>query len=257
MPTVTALMHGIGPSSPDGVIAFSSILLVEGEKRIVFDSAHVGRRTLLWAELKARGLTPRDIDVHVLSHSHWDHVQNIDVFDHAPLLLHADEISYAHHPHRNDWATPQWTGAILDTIEGLQEVGEGYQVMPGCRVIELIGHSPGCIGLEVETDDGICMLVGDALHSAAVALSGKCPLVFWDADKANAAIKRVVDSGSIIYPGHDLPFRITGREITYVDETEVTVSGGANVRWVPPPENPPVSEPWIMPGIEEQRLPTD
>ena len=256
MPTVTALMHGVGPSSSAGIIAFSSMLLVEGERRVVFDSAHVGRRTYLWAQLEARGLTPRDIDVHVVSHAHWDHVQNIDVFDHAPLLMHGDEIRYAHRPHRNDWATPQWTGAILDTIEGLQEVGEGYEVMPGCRVVELIGHSPGSIGLEVETDDGLCMLVGDALHSAAVALSGRCPLVFWNAEQANAAIRRVVDSGAIIYPGHDLPFRISDGDVTYMDESEVTVSGGANVRWVPEPANQRAAAPWVMPGIEEQRLPT-
>lgn len=257
MPKVTVLMHGVGPSSPVGVIAFSSILLIEGEQRVVFDSAHVGRRTYLWAQLEALGLTPQDIDVHVVSHAHWDHVQNIDVFDHAPLLMHRDEIRYAHRPHRNDWATPQWTGAILDTIEGLQEVGEGYEVMPGCRVVELIGHSPGSIGLEVETDDGICMLVGDAIHNANVALSGRSPLVFWNAEQADAAIKRVVDSGAIIYPGHDLPFRIRDGEVTYMAETEVVVSGGPNVKWVPAPADPPPVEQWLMPGIEEQKLPPD
>ena len=46
MPTVTALMHGVGLRSPVGWTAFSSVLLVEGEKRVVFDSAHVGRRWL-------------------------------------------------------------------------------------------------------------------------------------------------------------------------------------------------------------------
>lgn len=255
MPTITPLMHGVGPSSPDGVIAFSSILLVEGERRLVFDSAHVGRRTLLLARLEARGLTPRDIDLHVVSHAHWDHVQNIDLFDHAPLLLHRDEIRYAHRPHRNDWATPQWTGAILDTIPGLTEVGEGYEVMPGVRVVELIGHSPGSIGLEVETDDGLCMLVGDAIHNARVAQAGRSPLVFWDEAAAAASIKRVVDSGALIYPGHDLPFRIRNGEVTYVGETDVTVSGPAGVRWVDPPTNPPPIETWVMPGIEDQRLP--
>ncbi len=254
MPRITPLMHGVGPSSPVGVIAFSSILLVEGEQRVVFDSAHVGRRTYLWAQLEARGLTPRDIDVHVVSHAHWDHVQNIDVFDHAPLLMHRDEIRYAHRPHRNDWATPQWTGAILDTIPGLTEVGEGYEVMPGCRVIELPGHSAGSIGLEVETPDGLCMLVGDALHNAGVALAGRSPLVFWNEEQANASIKRVVDSGSLIYPGHDLPFRVRDGEIEYQGETEVLVSGPPGVRWVPPPAERPRVETWLMPGIEEQGL---
>ena len=254
---ITPLMHGVGPNSPDGVIAFSSILLVEGERRIVFDSAHVGRRTLLWQRLEDRGLSPQDIDFHVVSHAHWDHVQNIDVFDHAPLLLHRDEIRYAHRPHRNDWATPQWTGAILDTIPGLTEVGEGHEVMPGVKVIELPGHSPGSIGLEVETDEGIAILVGDAIHNARVAQAGRSPLVFWNEDQATASIKRVVDSGALIYPGHDLPFRIKDGEVSYFGETDVTVSGGPGVRWVDPPAEPPPIETWLMPGIEDQTLGAD
>jgi N-acyl homoserine lactone hydrolase len=257
MPKITALMHGVGPSSPVGVIAFSSILLIEGEKKVVFDSAHVGRRTYLWSQMEALGLTPRDIDVHVVSHAHWDHVQNIDVFDHAPLLLHRDEIRYARKPHRNDWATPQWTGAILDTIPGLTEVGEGYEVMPGVKVVELPGHSPGSIGLEVETEDGVCMLVGDAIHHAGVALAGRSPLVFWNEQQANASIKRVVDSGAIIYPGHDLPFRIKDGEAIYLDETTVEVSGGPNVQWVEPPSEPAPITTWVMPGIEDQSLSDD
>ncbi len=64
MPTVTTLIHGVEPSSPAGYIAFSSVILVVGERRIVFDSAHVGRRTNLWATLEAHELTPRDIDLH-------------------------------------------------------------------------------------------------------------------------------------------------------------------------------------------------
>jgi len=77
----------------------------------------------------------------------------------------------------------------------IQVLAEGYEVMPGVRVVELGGHSPGSIGLEVETDDGLCVLTGDAIHSAAVARSGHNPLAFWDTDQADAAIRRCVDSG--------------------------------------------------------------
>jgi hypothetical protein len=127
--------------------------------------------------------------------------------------------------------------------------------MPDCRVVELIGHSPGSIELEVETDDGVCTLVGDAIHNARVALSGRSPLEFWNAEQADATIKRVVDSGAIIYPGHDLPCRIRDGEVIYISETEMAVSGKPYAKWVPPPADPPAVEPWIMPDIEEQRLP--
>ena len=199
MPSVSVLMDGSGVGTDVGVIGFCAVILIEGEQRVLFDSAHVGRRTYLLAQLEARALSPEDIDVQVLSHAHWDHVQNCDLFE-APLLVHRDELRYAHLPHRNDWATPRWTGAVLDTMKSL-EVGEGHEIMPGCRVIDLPGHSPGSIGLEVETESGLCILTGDAIHNARVAQRGQSPLVFWDAGQADVSIKRVVESGALILPG--------------------------------------------------------
>ena len=254
MPRIDILMEGYSVGTDVGIVGFCSVLLVEGERRVLFDSAHVGRRTYLEAQLQARGLTPGDIDVQVLSHAHWDHIQNCDVFDHAPMLIHRDERRYARRPHRNDWATPQWTGAVLETMR-LQEVGEGYEVMPGCRVIELIGHSPSSIGLEVETDDGLCILAGDAIHNARVAQSGRNPLVFWDPAQADAAIRRVVQAGAIIYPGHDQPFRIKDGGIAYQTPFRMTLIGAGpetpGMSFIPSPPPRPV---WIMPGIEGQTL---
>lgn len=254
MPTIDILMEGYGVNSDVGIIGFCSVLLIEGEKRVLFDSAHVGRRTYLQAQLAQRGLTPSDIDLQVLSHAHWDHVQNCDLFDHAPMLLHHDERRYAQAPHRNDWATPQWTGVVLETMR-LQEAGQGYEIMPGCRVIELPGHSPGSIGLEVETEDGRCIIAGDAIHNASVAQAGRNPLVFWNAEQADASIRRCVQANALIYPGHDRPFRLKDGEVQYHTPFSFTLTGAgpetAGMRFVANPAPRPV---WIMPGIEEQRL---
>ena len=252
MPKIDILMEGSSVNTDVGIIGFCAVLLIEGEKRVIFDSAHVGRRTYMEAQLQARGLTPRDIDLQVLSHAHWDHIQNCDVFDHAPMLIHRDERRYARQPHRNDWATPQWTGAVLETLQ-LQEVGAGYEIMPGCRVIELLGHSPGSIGLEVETEDGRCIIAGDAIHNAAVAQAGRNPLVFWNSEQADASIRRCVQSGALLYPGHDRPFRLKDGDVQYLTDFHMALTNigpetpGAS--FVP---NPPPREIWIMPGIEEQ-----
>ena len=251
MPKLTVLMHGASIGTDAGVIGFCSVILIEGERRILFDSAHVGRRVYLEAQLAAQGLTTDDIDAQVLSHAHWDHVQNCDLFPNAPMLVHRDEVRYAHKPHRNDWATPAWTGAVLDTMQ-LEEVGEGYEIMPGCRVIELTGHSPGSIGLEVETEDGLCILTGDAVHNAGVALRGRSPLVFWNQQDADAAIKRVVQSGAAVYPGHDMPFRLRDGGVDYLAEQTITISGPPSTL-LDTTVHPP-AEPWVMPGIEEQKL---
>jgi N-acyl homoserine lactone hydrolase len=254
MPTIDVLMDGYGLGTDQGIIGFCSVLLIEGEKRVLFDSAHVGRRSLLLSRLASRGLTPRDIDAQVLSHSHWDHVQNCDLFDHAPMLIHANERRYARRPHANDWATPKWTGMVLETLK-LVEVGEGYEVMPGCRVVELIGHSAGSIGLEVDTDDGRCLVVGDALPNARAALTGNISFIFWNEARAIASAKRVSGSGALIYPGHDRPFRLKDGAPQYQSEYQLTVNGVG-------PETPgahfvavlPVAPSWVMPAIEEQKL---
>lgn len=254
MAKIDVLLQGYGLGTNVGTIGFCSVILIEGERRLLFDTAHVGRRTFLQAALAARGLTADDIDAQVLSHAHWDHVQNIDLFERAPLLLHHRERRYANKPHRNDWATPGWTGAILER-QRLEEVGEGEQIMPGVKVIELPGHSPGSIGLEVETDDGVCLVVGDAIHNARVAVAGRNPLVFWNAEQANASIRRCVDSGNFIYPGHDRPFTIENGIPQYRGEFTVTVTGVApGVEGASFIATPPLAEPWIMPGIEEQKL---
>ena len=250
MPEIRMVMPGSTLSTDMGGVSFCNVFLIEGERRILFDSSHVGRRRALVSKLGELGVSPADIDAQVLSHAHWDHVQNIDLFQHAPLLVHGRERSYVRDPHHNDFATPPWTEAILDLMD-IREVGEGFEVMPGCRVIELPGHSAGSIGLEVETDDGLCIISGDAVRAADAALSRRATLIFWNEEQADASVRRVADSGAIIYPGHDRPFRIRDGEAHYTMDYPITVNGAPGVTF---DADPPPAQRWVMPGIEDQRL---
>lgn len=265
MPKVDILMQGSMVNTNVGIIGFCTVVLIEGEKRVLFDSAHVGRRTYMQEQLRVRGLTPEDVDVQVLSHAHWDHIQNLDVCRNAPILVHPDERAYAMDPHPNDWATPAWTGKVLESIT-VEEAGEGYEVMPGCKVIELPGHSPGSIGLEVETEEGVWIITGDAIHSAAVSRAGTNPLIFWSQEQADASIRRVNQSGAIILPGHDRPYRFKDGEVSYIGDFSMAINGvnpdtpgltfeaagreymrGSAEGWVKGERKA-----WIMPGLEEQ-----
>lgn len=252
MLSIDVIMEGYGFQTDVGIIGFCSVFLIEGgEKRVLVDTAHVGRRPYFETQLAARGLRPEDIDVVVMTHAHWDHVQNWDLFRHAPILFHPDEWRYAHRPHRNDWATPLWTGDAFRQAR-VEEVGDGYEIMPGCHIMEVVGHSPGSIAVEVETADGLCILTGDALHFADVAITGENPLVFWDERKARQSIHRVVQRADIIYPGHDQPFRLVNGEVEYVHPFRCTLTNLS-------PDQPGLAfqanvprTVWIMPGIEEQ-----
>jgi N-acyl homoserine lactone hydrolase len=257
-PKVEVLLQGYSLDTNVGLAGFCMVTLLEGldangeRKRVLFDPAHVGRRTLLWEALAKRGLGPKDIDGVVLSHSHWDHIQNIDVFDHAPIMIHPYERAYSLQPHRNDWATPAWTGAILER-QKLIEVSEGDQILQGVRVIDMPGHTPGGIGLSVETGAGLSVIAGDALHHARVALLGENPLIFWDRQEAADTIARVVKMADVIYPGHDRVFRLThDNSVEYLEDFQMTIYNVADsmddLDWddVKPSQ-------FIMPDIEEQK----
>jgi N-acyl homoserine lactone hydrolase len=256
-PKVEVLLQGFSLDTNAGLAGFCMVTLVEGvnasgeRKRILFDPAHVGRRTLLWDALAERGLGPKDIDGVVLSHSHWDHIQNIDVFDHAPIMIHPYERAYSLKPHRNDWATPAWTGTILER-QKLVEVAEGDQILQGVRVVDMPGHTPGGIGLAVESWAGLEVIAGDALHHARVALLGENPLIFWDRQAARDTIARVLKMADVIYPGHDRVFRLTDdKTIEYLEGFQMTISNVAaslgDLDW----EDKKPGQ-WIMPDIGEQ-----
>ena len=255
MPTVDVLLHGYRFGTDSGIPGFCSIILVTGEKRTLVDVGHVGRRTAMLAALERRGLTPADIDVAVMSHAHWDHNQNFDLFEQAPLLMHSWERKYAKRPHRNDWSTPKWTGDMIESHPSIQEVEEGFEIEPGVRVLHTPGHSAGSICLLVETDQGKCVLTSDVLLFANQALSRTHPVVFWNQEQAIKSLDRVIEEADIIYPGHDQPFRLVDGEVRYEEPMRLTITGVSpeepGLTFAPPGGAPSV---WIMPGIEEQTV---
>ncbi|WP_328883283.1 MBL fold metallo-hydrolase [Streptomyces sp. NBC_00299] len=258
MPTIDILLPGFAIDTDQGYPAFCGVFLVRGpdsagrHRNILVDAAHVGRRPFLWNALAAHGLGAEDIDTVVLTHAHWDHVQNIDLFPQATLVLHPDERRYAHTPHANDWATPAWTGLLLEQLP-VREVTDGEEIIPGVDVIGLPGHSPGSIGVVVQTERGRATITGDALHFAYVALTKRNPLVFWDADQAARSIERVLTVSDVVYPGHDRPFRLTSDAgIDYLEPFALTLTGlrpdTVGLRFADASARPL----WVMPGVQEQ-----
>ncbi len=257
MPEIDIILPGSNLSSESGLAAWCSVVLVTGQKRTLVDVGHVGRRIFLVDALAQRGLTPKDIDVVVMSHAHWDHNQNFDVFDHAPLVLHPWERKYARQPHRNDWATPQWSGLMIDSHPNIIEAEDGYEIEPGVRLVHSPGHSPGSLTVIAETNDGPAAVTGDVLHFASAAISRVNPLVFWNAEQATKSIERILGITNLIYPGHDRPFRVLGDHTEYLVPFSMAVGGirpdmegivwGA--KW---PAG--YQMPWVMEGVEQQTI---
>ena len=253
MPTVETLLHGYSINADSGSFGFCAITLVRGEKLTLVDSGHVGRRRFLVNQLAERGLTPADIDVTVVTHAHWDHAQNFDLFN-APLLIHTHELKYARKPHDNDWATPRWTAAMLEFESRVETVEEGYEIEPGVRIMHTPGHSAGTVAVLVDTDAGTVAITGDGIQSAQVAMSRTNALVFWNEAEATRSIERVLEATDTVYPGHDMPFRMRkDGTVEYLVPKQITLTGltgdEPGVILDPTPRAP-----FVMPGIDGQTL---
>ena len=207
MPEVELILTGFTSHTDQGRLGFCTVGLVRGDKTILVDTAHHGRRMMLTSALADRGVSPNEVDMVVLTHAHWDHVQNVDIFKNAQVAVGADELEYVKDPHPTDWAT---SGYFLDMLarRDVLPVVDGQELAPGVRILGTPGHSRGHVSVVAETPAGSVALTGDALTAADCVKTGKPFLVFWDEESAAQSVRRLVENASIFYPGHDRPFRL-------------------------------------------------
>jgi glyoxylase-like metal-dependent hydrolase (beta-lactamase superfamily II) len=263
MVELTTLLQGYRLGTDQGDIAFCGVNLIEGPdesgalRRIVVDTGHTGRRTALEAVLRQRGLSPDDIDTVVCTHAHWDHVENLNIFSRARIVIHETELRYITQPHRNDFGCPEWIHGIFGLYKDrVTEVDEGTVLIPGVEVINAPGHSAGTIAISARTDEGTAVITGDSIQNSLVAVHRKNALVFWNDEQATRTIDKLLAVGDVIYPGHDQAFRILpGNQVEYVQPLRLALTKVS-------PEEPGLTfapdgglQQVIMPGIEEQRLP--
>ncbi|MGP8207669.1 MAG: MBL fold metallo-hydrolase [Acidimicrobiales bacterium] len=257
------LLQGYRLDTNQGGVAFCAVNMLEAVdghgtlRRVVIDTGHTGRRTALRSELAKRGLGGSDIDMVVCTHAHWDHIENLDLFDRAEILIHSHERRYMTKPHRNDTGCPDWVDAAFERYrDRIREVEEGVVLLPGVEVVDAPGHSAGTIAVTARTDEGTAVITGDAVQNSTVAVERRNALVFWDDALASRTIDKLVTIADVIYPGHDQAFRIgPHNQVEYVQQFTLTLinvrADDPGLQFDPGTEFRPV----IMPGIEEQRLP--
>lgn len=225
MPQVDLVVPGFTIRSDQSRLGMSTVALVRGQRTIVVDAGTYGRRAWIVAGLRKLGVTPEQVDALVLTHLHWDHMQNLDLFPNATIYLHPAELAYARG--RGDWATMRYLGPVLAERQ-VELVEEGYLLEPGVSVLDTPGHTGGSLTLVVETPEGTVGVCGDALPNARTALRRKPYLVFHDERAAEASGEKIASRCQVLYCGHDRPFRFRpdGRGVEYLVSASITFQVG-------------------------------
>ncbi len=216
MADLEVLTYGFALTTDQGAFGYSTnSLLTVGNHRILVDTGPASRRTLLYRALQSKNLTPDDIDIVILTHLHWDHCQNTDLFRNARILLHPTEMDYSKNPNRHDYTVARYMADHISKMK-LELVSDGDTVVDGVSIIDTPGHTKGHISVVVGKGDDTVLLAGDAMPDAGTVQRGMPYNIFWDVKDAKESVEKIVNSSKVFYPGHDRPFRLAGKEISYL-----------------------------------------
>ena len=197
------LLQGASFRLPDTFMGLCNVVLVQmGDWKMLFDVGHYSTRPALLAALQRRGLAPDDIDAVFLSHLHFDHCHNIDLFRRATVYVSRDEWAYAREPDARDPFVPWMIHEQLETHHLELFDGEG-PLRPGLRALPVPGHTAGSCALVLEhTQRGPVVLAGDAIKYPREMLAGRSEAAFAGEELATRSIHRITEQAEIIVPGH-------------------------------------------------------
>lgn len=176
----------------------------------------MGRRCLCPpGEALARlGIDPAAVQLLIVSHIHYDHVGNLQLFPHARMIVPRAEFHF--------WTgdpvaqRPQFAGhADSAGIERLRRaadegrvtlIDDQAEVAPGISAIRVGGHGPGQLVFTVAGENGPVVLSSDAVHYYEELATERPFAIFYnlaDMYRGYETLRGLTAAGAPLVPGHD------------------------------------------------------
>ncbi len=163
--------------------------------------------------LKALGIESGSVETVIISHMHYDHVGNYDLFPRARYHLQDIEMAYAtgrcmcHGMLRMPFEIDDVVAMVRKVFAGRVAFHDGAdEIAPGVTVHHVGGHSKGLQSVRVKTKRGYVVLAADASHLYAHLETARIfPTTYNLAEvlEGYETLKRLATSRDHIVPGHD------------------------------------------------------
>ena len=142
------------------------------------------RTNRLAEELEKLGVKPNDVKYVAVSHTHPDHIGNVELFPKAMLLVQKAEYDW---PNQDGSARFKPSHPVTK-LEGDRDVfGDG-----SATIISTPGHTPGHQSLLVKLPQtGAVLLSGDAVHLKDNWDAKRVPAINVDKEKSLASMQRM------------------------------------------------------------------
>jgi glyoxylase-like metal-dependent hydrolase (beta-lactamase superfamily II) len=158
--------------------------------------------------LAAHGISPADVERVVLTHLHFDHVGNVELFPNARFVVQREELPQGLAP--PPWATfyyPEDARRLHAIIDRMDVIDGDVALEPGLRLVKLGGHTPGQMATIVETGIGRVCLASDAAYNYRNLDLNWPNGSFWDLASVLAGYARMRAEADVIVPNHDWRIR--------------------------------------------------
>jgi len=183
-----------------------------------FDQEMAGRRGRTITRpitdgLKELGVDPASVEDVILTHMHYDHAGNRDLFPHARYHLQDREMAYCtgrcmcHAALNHAFEAADVARMVHRVFDGKVCFHDGdSQIAPGLSVHLVGGHTNGLQAVRVRTERGWLVLASDASHLYAnMEQHRPFPVVYNVGDmlEGYARLHSLADSPQLVVPGHD------------------------------------------------------
>lgn len=163
--------------------------------------------------LQAVGIDPATVGDVIITHMHYDHGGNLDLFPNATFHIQDREMEFCagramcHGALSRGYALTDVEGMLRRLFAGRVRFHDGdEELAPGLGVHFIGGHTKGTQVVSVATQRGTVVLASDACHHYAHLEHGRIfPVVYnvLDVLEGHNTLRRLASSADHIIPGHD------------------------------------------------------
>jgi glyoxylase-like metal-dependent hydrolase (beta-lactamase superfamily II) len=212
-----------------GVMVPAPVWLIEGSDRVILvdtgvgdvdevDRLHSRHGSIRWivernegqdlvAGLARHGVRPEDVEIVVLSHLHFDHVGNNELFTRARFIVQRDELTLALAPPKfSMFYYPEYRYKMTAILDRVEAIDGDVDIAADVRLLRIGGHTPGCQATLVKTTAGVVCLTSDTMYNYRNIELDWPVGSYWDLPELVRGMARMRHEADILVPQHDWQF---------------------------------------------------
>ncbi|HPU26030.1 MAG TPA: N-acyl homoserine lactonase family protein [Phycisphaerae bacterium] len=175
-----------------------------GAAKVLYKPIHKNPGENCRDQLRKFGLTPDDIGHVLITHLHFDHVDDLLLYRNAKVYVGRKEWELA------TSGGPTWGhGKILGTFGSEPEyrrrlhLVDDEEIFPGIEAFWVGGHTPGSMAYRIRTAHGWAVITGDTVSLRANLDRNIPPGVHSSLDECMAAMKVIRSKADVVLASHD------------------------------------------------------